>query len=55
MTEEAYERLIQFLNDGRNWERRDTNIPWNRIVIMLILVMIVIVIIQTHRIRIKVY
>jgi hypothetical protein len=27
MTEEAYERLIQFLNDGRNWERKATNMP----------------------------
>ena len=27
MTEEAYERLIQFLNEGRNWERKVTNIP----------------------------
>jgi hypothetical protein len=25
MTEEANERLIQFLNDGRNWERKATN------------------------------
>jgi hypothetical protein len=27
MTEEANERLIQFLNDGRNWERKATNTP----------------------------
>jgi hypothetical protein len=27
MTEEANERLKQFLNDGRNWERKATNIP----------------------------
>ena len=27
MTEEAIERLKQFLNDGRNWERKATNIP----------------------------
>jgi hypothetical protein len=27
MTEEANERLIQFLNEGRNWERKATNIP----------------------------
>jgi hypothetical protein len=27
MTEEANERLRQFLNDGRNWERKATNIP----------------------------
>ena len=27
MTEEANERLRQFLNDGGNWERKGTNIP----------------------------
>jgi hypothetical protein len=27
MTEEPNERLRQFLNDGRNWERKATNIP----------------------------
>jgi hypothetical protein len=27
MTEEADERLRQFLNEGRNWERKVTNIP----------------------------
>ena len=27
MTEEADERLRQFLNEGRNWERKATNIP----------------------------
>ena len=27
MTEEPNERLKQFLNDGRNWERKATNIP----------------------------
>jgi hypothetical protein len=27
MTEQANERLKQFLNDGRNWERKATNIP----------------------------
>jgi len=27
MTEEANQRLRQFLDDGRNWERRATNIP----------------------------
>jgi hypothetical protein len=27
MAEEAIERLRQFLNDGRNWERKATNIP----------------------------
>jgi hypothetical protein len=27
MTEEANERLRQFLTDGRNWERKATNIP----------------------------
>src|SRR2546427_12376784 len=27
MTEEANERLRQFLNEGRNWERKATNIP----------------------------
>ncbi len=27
MTEEADERLRQFINDGRNWERKATNIP----------------------------
>ena len=27
MTEEANERLRQFLSDGRNWERKATNIP----------------------------
>src|SRR5205807_7236265 len=27
MTEEANERLRQFLNDGRNWERKATNLP----------------------------
>ncbi|PWU82371.1 MAG: hypothetical protein DLM72_02115 [Candidatus Nitrosopolaris wilkensis] len=27
MTEEANKRLIQFLNDGRKWERKATNIP----------------------------
>ena len=27
MTEEANEGLRQFLNDGRNWERKATNIP----------------------------
>jgi hypothetical protein len=27
MTEEANERLSQFLNDGRNWERKASNIP----------------------------
>jgi hypothetical protein len=27
MTEEATERLKQFLNDGENWERKATNIP----------------------------
>jgi hypothetical protein len=27
MTEEANETLKQFLNDGRNWERKATNIP----------------------------
>jgi hypothetical protein len=27
MAEEANERLRQFLNDGRNWERKATNIP----------------------------
>jgi hypothetical protein len=27
MTEEANERLRRFLNDGRNWERKATNIP----------------------------
>jgi hypothetical protein len=27
MTEEASERLRQFLNDGRNWEMKATNIP----------------------------
>ena len=27
MTEEANERLRQFLNDGGNWERKATNIP----------------------------
>jgi hypothetical protein len=27
MTEEANERLKQFLNDGGNWERKATNIP----------------------------
>jgi hypothetical protein len=26
VTEEANERLRQFLNDGRNWERKATNI-----------------------------
>jgi hypothetical protein len=26
MTEEANERLKQFLNEGRNWERKSTNI-----------------------------
>jgi hypothetical protein len=26
MTEEAHERLKQFLNEGRNWERKATNI-----------------------------
>jgi len=27
MTEEANERLRQFLSEGRNWERKATNIP----------------------------
>jgi hypothetical protein len=27
MTEEANERLTQFLAEGRNWERKATNIP----------------------------
>jgi hypothetical protein len=27
MAEEANERLRQFLNNGRNWERKTTNIP----------------------------
>ena len=27
MTEEAYERLIHSSNEGRNWERKVTNIP----------------------------
>jgi hypothetical protein len=27
MTEEANERLRQFLNEGSNWERKATNIP----------------------------
>ena len=27
MIEEATERLRQFLNEGRNWERKATNIP----------------------------
>ena len=27
MTEEANERLRRFLNEGRNWERKATNIP----------------------------
>src|SRR2546428_4778338 len=27
MTEEANERLRLFLNEGRNWERKATNIP----------------------------
>jgi hypothetical protein len=27
MTEEANERLRQFLNEGRNWERKATNLP----------------------------
>jgi hypothetical protein len=27
MAEEANERLKQFLNDGRNWKRKATNIP----------------------------
>jgi hypothetical protein len=27
MTVEASERLKQFLNEGRNWERKATNIP----------------------------
>jgi hypothetical protein len=27
MREEANERLGQFLNQGRNWERKATNIP----------------------------
>jgi hypothetical protein len=27
MTEEVNERLGQFLNEGRNWERKATNIP----------------------------
>jgi hypothetical protein len=27
MTEEVNKRLIQFLNDGGNWERKTTNIP----------------------------
>src|SRR5207245_11608100 len=27
MTEEANETLRQFLNEGRNWERKATNIP----------------------------
>jgi hypothetical protein len=27
MTEESNERLREFLNDGRNWERKATNIP----------------------------
>jgi hypothetical protein len=27
MTEEPNERLRQFLNDGRSWERKATNIP----------------------------
>jgi hypothetical protein len=27
MTEEANERLRQFLNEGGNWERKATNIP----------------------------
>jgi hypothetical protein len=27
MTEEANERIREFLNDGRNWERKATNIP----------------------------
>ena len=27
MTEEANERLRQFLNERRNWERKATNIP----------------------------
>jgi hypothetical protein len=27
MTEEVNKRLIQFLNDGGNWERKATNIP----------------------------
>ena len=27
MTEEANERLVQFLNGGGNWERKATNIP----------------------------
>jgi hypothetical protein len=27
LTEEANGRLKQFLNDGRNWERKATNIP----------------------------
>ena len=27
MTEEANERLRQFFTEGRNWERKTTNIP----------------------------
>src|SRR2546427_12509797 len=27
MAEQANERLRQFLNDGRNWERKATNLP----------------------------
>src|SRR5713226_6399666 len=27
MTQEANERLRRFLNEGRNWERKTTNIP----------------------------
>jgi hypothetical protein len=27
MAEQANERLRQFLNEGRNWERKATNIP----------------------------
>jgi len=27
MTVEANERLREFLNEGRNWERKATNIP----------------------------
>ena len=27
MTQEANERLRRFLNEGRNWERKATNIP----------------------------
>ena len=27
MTEDVNKRLIQFLNDGGNWERKATNIP----------------------------